>query len=302
MGFGLIGDLITGLPILTYFKKKYPDSYIYWGIEKKVSFCAPIYLNHPLIDRIKITDNWGGVGKTDLEIISKCDFMAPKFIKGTSEHSSYDWYNQNNLVEETAYLHGIYDIKDHLSEEEMKPKLEKWFDVGFENTIQGTYSKENNINLRFFNKNIAIWPFTGNGIEVGRCPSEKWWKAMISKLIVNGYTVFHYGLDSQPRLSNSDKYKKLTYLSFFQQIKASLASKFFISSSTGPIWIMGAYQHPGIILETYWLPGHNKNKNSVTPINDNGIIIFVEKNNLGCDKISHEDIILQIKNLRIINE
>ena len=58
VSFSLIGDLIVGLPQLTYFEKKYPGSYKYWGIHKKMSHAAPLFYNHPLIDRIKITSSY----------------------------------------------------------------------------------------------------------------------------------------------------------------------------------------------------------------------------------------------------
>jgi len=294
---GLVGDSICALPTLLYFERKYPGSYKYWLIEKKVSFIAPIFFNHPLIDRIKITDGWSSeqLGDYDKKLISQCDIVVDD--AANDKHTSKDWFNNYNLVEETAHMHGIYDMKDYLSDEEMKPKLEKWFDVGFENQIQGTYSKNNNINLDYFNKNIAIWPFTGAGKEVGRCPSEKWWNSLITKLIADGYTVFHYGMDSEPRLHDSKNYKKLTYMSFFQQIKAALASEFYIAASTGPVWIMGAYQHPGITLETYWMYGHDKNPSSVTPINKNSKVMFVERNPAGCNKIDINDVISEAKKL-----
>ena len=63
---GLIGDTICSLPTLLYFEKKYPGSYKIWPIEKKVSFIAPLFLNHPLIDKIKISGGWG-------EFNGKCD-------------------------------------------------------------------------------------------------------------------------------------------------------------------------------------------------------------------------------------
>lgn len=291
---GLIGDTICALPTLLYFEKKYPGSYKIWPIERKVSFIAPLFLNHPLIDKIKISEGWGEFnGDSDKKLMSECDIVVDD--ARNDKHSSSDWFNNYNLVEETAHMHGIYDMKEVLTEDEMKPKLEKWFDVGIENTIQGTYSKNNDVKLNYFNKNIAIWPFTGNGKEAGRCPTKEWWQDLISKLILEGYTVFHYGLDSEPRLHNSNSYKKLTYMSFFQQIKAALASDFYIASSTGPVWVMGAYQHPGITLETYWLPGHYRNPSSVTPINKNSNVIFVEKNNLGVSKIKQDDVIKTIK-------
>ena len=54
-----------GLPILNYYEKKYPGSYKYWVIQKKCAQCAPLYFNHPLIDRIKITDEWDEFGDYD---------------------------------------------------------------------------------------------------------------------------------------------------------------------------------------------------------------------------------------------
>ena len=48
ISYGLIGDLIMALPSLTYYEKKYPNSYKIWVIEKKCSQCASLFLNHPL--------------------------------------------------------------------------------------------------------------------------------------------------------------------------------------------------------------------------------------------------------------
>ena len=63
--FSLIGDLIMSLPQLNYFKNQYPDSYINFIIHKKISYCAPLFFNHPLIDRIKISDGWSDFGDND---------------------------------------------------------------------------------------------------------------------------------------------------------------------------------------------------------------------------------------------
>ena len=50
--FSLIGDLI-GLPQLNYFKNKYNNIYVHFVIHKKISYCAPLFFNHPLL--IKFT-------------------------------------------------------------------------------------------------------------------------------------------------------------------------------------------------------------------------------------------------------
>ena len=54
---GLIGDSIMALPILNYLENKYSNSYKIWVIEKKCSQAAPIYINHPLIDKILISSS-----------------------------------------------------------------------------------------------------------------------------------------------------------------------------------------------------------------------------------------------------
>ena len=52
--FSLIGDLIMSLPQLNYYKSKYKDIYVTFVIHKKISYCAPLFFNHPLIDKIYI--------------------------------------------------------------------------------------------------------------------------------------------------------------------------------------------------------------------------------------------------------
>ena len=136
VSFSLIGDLIVGLPQLTYFEKKYPGSYKYWGIHKKMSHAAPLFYNHPLIDRIKITDKWGEFGKYDYELASKCDITTRDLDSHNktllnARPEDY-WYNDHDIVEQMARMSGIYDIKEVLTEDELRPQLYQWFDADFD--------------------------------------------------------------------------------------------------------------------------------------------------------------------------
>ena len=284
--YGIIGDLIMGLPILNYYEKKYPGSYKYWVIEKKCSQCAPLYFNHPLIDRIKITDEWGEFGEYDKRLISQCNVNLKPSIEGW-EHSSPDWYNTVTSVEETAYMAGIPDLKDVLSEDEMKPHLYRWFDVGIP-AITSTYAKSKDANDEECHNNIAIWPFAGSP---GRSPSSRWWNRLIDNLILNGYTVNHYGMPWDPLLSNLDGYSVYPHLSYFDQVKAALASRLVIGTDSGAQWVMGAYSHPAINLMTNWLPNHNTNLLALEPVNDNGQTFF----EIGiCDNISVKEVLNNI--------
>jgi len=294
VSFGVIGDLIMGLPVLNYFEKKYPGSYKYWVIEKKCSICAPLYFNHPLIDRVKITDEWSGFGEEDRRLMDECDIVT--YRPNAEIHDRKDWYNVRSCIEETARIAGIFDLKDVLSEDEMKPKLVKWFDVGLENPACHTYTRSNNTNLENFENNISIWPFSTEALNLGRSPSPAWWNKLITMLIKDGYTVCHYGRATEPRLSNLDGYINLTHLSYFRQLKACLASRLCIGTDSGSQWVVGAYSHPAINLVTNFLPNHHSNLLALDPINDNAVTFY---ENGGCDNISvdavHENVKERVK-------
>jgi hypothetical protein len=275
---GIIGDLIMGIPILTYYNKKYPESYKFWTIQKKCAQCAPLYFNHPLIDRIKISDEWDQFGDYDKKLIDECDIKTRPSTSGW-KHSTQDWYNYFSCVEETAFMAGVLDLKDVLSEDEMRPSLYKWFDAGAP-AVTSTYAKSKNQINENYNNNIAIWPFAGSP---GRSPSPKWWNRLIDNLILNGYTISHYGMPWDPILSNLEGYKTYPYLSYFDQVKSALASRLVIGTDSGAQWVMGAYSHPAINLMTNWLPNHNNNLLALEPVNKNSETFYAQG---GCDNIS----------------
>lgn len=304
IGYGLIGDLIMSLPLLTYFEKKYPNSYKIFVVEKKCSQCIEIFINHPMIDRIKITDGWDCVGDEDIKLASSCQIkdIAWTGIKGKRKppypnncwHDDKYWYNKRNCIQETARRYGINDLEDVLSKEELHPKLYKWFDVGFDKSKKNSgYSnvKYDDSNSDVFKKNIAIWAFAGYGNDFGRSPNNSWWERLIDELIDRGFTVFHFGLDKEI-LSKSENYKKYTHLSFFEQIRISLASRLVIGCESGPMWIMGAYLHPAIHLITNYLPKHNENPLALCPVNKNAITFFDKKS---CNNIKVEDVFCEIE-------
>jgi len=280
-----LGDLIMGLPCLSYFEKLYPDSYKIWCIKKKCAFAAPIFLNHYLIDRIKITDNWKSIGDIDKQIMSQCDIIIKE--EGW-KHSDQYWYNYKSCVEETAYIVGIYNIKDVLTSQEMQPKLVKWFDVGA-NDLPDTWSKQYIPNLSAYS--IAIWPFsTGFRDSPGlRSPTTLWWSNFIDKVKVK---VYHYGINSEPILSSNSNYIRMTHYSYFDQLKSSLASNVTIGPDSGSLWVNGAYSHPAIHLIANWLPHHKDNILALNPINPNAKVVFAEKR---VDNISIESVIKAVE-------
>lgn len=294
VSYGLIGDLVMGLPVLTYFEKKYPDSYKYFVIQQKCSQCVPLFLNHQLIDRIKITDDWEHFGDEDLKIYESCQV---KVILNQNHPTPY-WYNDFSCVEETARLAGIFDIKDVLDEEEMKPRLKKWFPTGLVSSANHGYTQTYDNSHNKLSKVISIWPFAQYGMQANRSPSLDWWRKMVSKFFDVGIYVYHMGYMTEPTICSEGQYfKRFTDLSFFDQIKLSLGTKLTIGTDSGVMWALGAYSHPAIHLMTYWMPGHLRNPDALSPVNDNGITLFEPD---GCDNISHkkvlEEVLTKIKN------
>jgi ADP-heptose:LPS heptosyltransferase len=270
VSYGVIGDLVMGLPVLTYFEKKHPGSYKYWFIEKKVAFTAPLYLNHPLIDCIRITGEWSGFSNKDYEVANDCQV---KCTMSNWKHDVLDWYNYRGQVEETARIAGIYDLKDILTEDEMYPKLYRWFDSGLTDPMADTYSKRHSqtINLE---KTIAIWPFAAAGDKLGRSPSPEYWKKLICLIHNMGYYTIIMGHRREPLIPNTGTSNYCNESGFFEQIKISLGCKMAIGTDSGNMWVLGAYSHPAITLMTNWLPSHTKNFTALEPANKRGTSLF----------------------------
>jgi ADP-heptose:LPS heptosyltransferase len=270
VSYGITGDLIMGLPVLNYFERKYPGSYKIWAIEKKVGYMAPFFLNHPLIDRIKITQKWDGVGESDRRIIEEC-YMA--CTVDNWKHSRPDWYNHVDCVMETAYIAGIHDLYSVLSTDELYPKLEQWFDIGLDHKEFQTYSKKNGADTSIKDKTIAIFPYATATSKIARSPSEEWWEALVDSLRLQGYDVLQFGYIKDKPILGATWCCDLT---FFDQVRLALSCKMSIGTDSGNMWVMGAYSHPAVHLMTNWMVGHKQNFEALTPVNRHGVSVFAE--------------------------
>ena len=240
-----------------------------------MSHAAPLFYNHPLIDRIKITDTWGGFGEYDYELASECDFTTrdldhdrKTLLNATPEEY---WYNDHDIVEQTARMSGIHDIKEVLTEEYLRPQLYQWFEADFDAVDKNEgYTKDRTQSGLIPRKSIVIWPFSGYNHWPARSPTPQWWNTLIDTLINNDFTIFHCGWIEEPHLSNLEGYNRCVNLSFFEQIKVSLATKLAVGADSGSMWALGAYSFPAIHLMTNWRDGHVKNFSAMNPVNING--------------------------------
>lgn len=283
----LIGDLVMALPCLNYYEKLYPGSYKIWHIDGKCAQAAPVFFNHPLIDRIKISKNPESYDAEDFELMRKCEIV----INTRPEHTDLYWYNKRSCVEETALMAGVnLDKFNDLSIKEREPSLNMWFKPGLFDSKSVGYCKKDYIpELTDKNKIIAIKPFSGYGPGSKRSPSRLWWEILVSELIELGYTVRHFGFVNEPLLSMSKNYQRFTHLSFFEQIKVALDSKVSVLCDDGFAWILGAYKHPSIQILCFWQDKHTENPLAFAPINAEAINLhsFTDK----CDDVPVEEVI-----------
>ena len=252
--FSLVGDIIMSLPILDYLHEIHGDIYTHFCIAQKCQQSLPLFLNQPLINNIKISDQHEGLGEDDFKIIKECDIVinvAPNHPK------EQDWYNYRSCVEETALMAGF------------DPSI---FSNRIPNLIQ--YWQDD---IALFNngkKTIVIWPFAGYGQGASRSPSLNWWNECIN-ILLEKYNIIHAGVDTEPVISSNPNYKRITNLSFFEQVKASLNCDLAVGTDSGSMWVLGAYgKIPQINLITNWLPSHNSNLLSLAPTGKRTINMF----------------------------
>lgn len=280
---GLIGDTIMTLPALTYLEKKYPDSFKYWVIDKKCSQAAPVYLNHPLINQIKITDKWLGLGENDQKIIDTCNVV----FELNPQPTQPAWWNVMDCVDQALLMAGLHDYKEVLTAEELVPKLYKWFPDPSNTTKDNHAYTFNDVKPPKKPFSVGIMPFAHYGGEPRRSPTKEWWDAVCSKL--DGYDIKHFGWITEPDIVNTTKF---TTVSYFEQIKMALECDIVLGTDSGSMWILGAYEHPTVAIMTYHMPGHRDNPNALFPKNKNGIMLFDPN---GCNMVHPDRVVERVK-------
>lgn len=263
------GDLITSLSVLNLLEKKYPNSYKTVSVAKKNSVFAQLLYNHPLIDRIHINEILEHLNKQDIDFYNSHDLI----ISPNLQHSEPFWYNKYSMVEENFRMMGL--DWNELEPELRVPKLVKWFNVP-----------------KNPEKIIAIWPQAGNGADLKRSPTEKWYNKLVERIVKEtSYEVWQFGHPNDFNLNNfySSNYNRLDFL---EQIKLTLSCSLMIGTDAGSSLVMGAYEFPQITLLTDWMESHVSNFTALEPMNKNNISLFQKG---GCDNISHDKVLESIK-------
>jgi ADP-heptose:LPS heptosyltransferase len=278
----LIGDCVLSTVFLNYLEKIYPNSYKCAYIDKKCNQIVPLLTNHPLIDKVQVSELKDQISDNDANFINKFDLKFHPFPQHWRQN---DWYNHHNIIDETLSMNFLigkgymepsqFDI---LTKEEKCPRLYQWFDTERQN------------------KTIAIWAKSGYGnqdqtIDL-RSPKTEWWGELCLNLNKMGYKCLLFGHPKSDYIENTIDYRNL---SLFDAVKVSLGCDTVIGTDSGTSWIIGAYGHSQIILYTNYKKDHITNTKAFCPINykNNSIDIYGENGNI--NNITIEEVLQQIK-------
>jgi len=249
----------------------------------KCSQAAPAFINHPLIDKLIVSNEWQNEDPRFIEIKKNCDVV----INQRGPHYSQTWQDdcitQIDLQFKSA---GIFDHRDVLEEAELHPVLYKWWtdprDV--DHPANAGYGSTKNRNPKS-NKEVCIIPFAKYGNGGNRNPTKQWWDILVEILVGQGYTVYHIGWGKDPHI---DKCIRLCDLSYFEQIKYAVQSDVTVSSDAGTSWYVAAYGTPIAVVTTFWNPNHKQNEYAYVPPNPNVELFFNPKS---CNLVKHKSII-----------
>lgn len=271
----LLGDCVGALPVLNHIDKIYPGSYNYWHVAQKCSHIVPLFVGHPLIDRIVISDCPEGFGPRDIEIMRECDIVLNTMPEHPHQH---DWPNFKDFYCETFVMSG-FSISDYLSlpPEQRLPKLVKWFRPEARLTVKS--------------KIVALWPQAGYGKEPKRSPDKAWYQSFVDQLKVDGCDIIQFG---HPADFELEGVCRRTHIDFFQQVRETLSCDLVVSTDSGSGLIFAAYEHPQITLTAPHWPGHIRNLDALAPQNRNGHVFLDAR---GASHINQADVVSKVREI-----
>lgn len=245
-----IGDTLMSVPVYAWVRKKFPDCFTYWQIARRHEAAIPLWLNHPLINELVVSDCEEGWGPRDVAIANTCRLVfdvMPKHPDGDR-----NWSHKYNIFEETWRMAGLPIEEYHaLDDYSKRPHLTQWFETNKQPK-----------------KTVSIWPASNYGTKQdwhSRYPSRAWMISLVKRLVSEGYKVFQCGhpndyANEGGSLSTDDTAVfDVRHLSFFDQIKLSLGCSAIIGTDSGSTLVLASYESvPTIQLLTDHMQGEKQ--------------------------------------------
>lgn len=265
-----IGDVVHSLPVLQALRRKFPDSFIGWAVEKR---CSDVLVNNPLVDKVYLFPK-KKFSKESLELIKeireeKFDIAidlqellksaAITFLSGAKRRIAHAGTRElaHLFVNEKLPAHDNFDPNKLIIERYLEPAAylgapvdEVEFPLP---PISEEVKQKVNSLLSGITKEIIV--FSPATIWPTKHWPEKYWAELLNK-ITDKYQVIFIGTDkdkplinritSQAKTNNSVNLAGKT--SLLELIEIFNRSKYVIAPDTGPAHIANATQVPSIIM------------------------------------------------------
>lgn len=281
-----IGDQVFAIPVYSFLRRrKFPDCYTHFQIARRHAIAsAPLWIDHPEIDKIVVSDCDEGMGPRDHAIAQTCHIrfdVMPRHPDG-----DLAWPNDYSVWEETWRMTGLpLHYYHELPKEFQTARLYQWFPV--ERQSRGT---------------IALWPASNYGTKQEWCsrfPSRYWMIQLARRLTMEGFRVIQcghpndYSSDGGSLASDITGVMDVRNLDFFSQIRLSLGCDAVIGTDSGSTIVLAAYQSvPVIQLLTNHTPGHNRNLLAFASNSPTCLPIFAVGS---ADNIPIDDVVSKLK-------
>lgn len=243
------GDLYMGTVAARYLKSLEPDGHLTFMIAGDYRECAPLFIDHPHIDRVHILDSpRDRLYQSDLDWIDEQHFILT-FNPFSDHDHSRPWWKERRQTHEVAYMHRIPIIDD----DNGKIHMAKWFKP---TTGLGNH--------------IAFAPFPGSysAVIAPKTLSLETAQKIVDIIVSLGYKVLQIGSPSEPALIGADKRDT----DYFTSVKNVLGCKCFVGGDSGFMWLMSGYNFPclGLYSNGYYTP---RFISAIQPINPNALYL-----------------------------
>lgn len=265
-----IGDVVHSLPILHALRKKFPDAYIAWAVEKR---CSDLLINNPLLDKIYLfpRKKWNKESLELVKEIRKENFDIAidmqellksgliTFLSGAKRRIAHAGTRElaHLFVNEKLKAHDNFDPNKLIIERYLEPAAHLGAPVDevvfplppLDNSIKNKVNKL----LTAVNKEIII--FSPATIWPTKHWLESYWAQLLDKL-QGKYSVVFIGSEKDNELinritaqANTNNYLNLAgKTSLLELVEVFNRAKYVIAPDTGPAHIANATQMPSVIM------------------------------------------------------
>ena len=248
---GQYGDLCINLVACKAFKRDFPNSKLYFGINKKYQSIKDIFSFNDLIDDIYIWDSYNEwPSQNDINYIEDQKFDL--VFNPMPKHSKENWYIDYHQTQEVCLMQGLEPP------ENLQINLNKYF--------------KTERNKKF----VAVNLFAETSSHAPKVPNLEKSREYCELLKMKGYIPVQVGLETEPEICENRFVGN-----FFETIQFALSCDFVFTVDSALAWIMSGYQHSVLGIYNYKYYYGAETAKNWQPINPNAY--YIESDNINID-------------------